>query len=74
MNKFMRWGIILFCLYALVSCFGHSSSEKQKRDLNGGLEKYYKGEKMSEDEYRVVRNYHDWLDDQQEEKNYEDWE
>ena len=60
--------------YALVSCFGHSSSEKQKRDLNGGLEKYYKGEKMSEDEYRAVRNYHDWLDDQKEEKNYEDWE
>lgn len=47
---------------------------KQKRDLNGGLEKYYKGEKMSEDEYRAVRNYHDWLDDQKEEKNYEDWE
>ena len=29
---------------------------------------------MSEDEYRAVRNYHDWIDDQKEEKNYEDWE
>lgn len=69
-----KFTISVISLFFLSGCFGKSSSEKYEEDLNNGLEKYYRGEKMTEREYNAVKDYHKWQDDQKKEKTYDNWD
>lgn len=63
---------IVIILSLLGSCSSGGSS-KYENDLNNGLNKYYNGEKMNEDEYNAVKNFNDWKE-KQGEKTYDDWD
>lgn len=68
--------LVIVGILVILGLFGSCSrggSSKYEDDLNSGMEKYYNGEKMNEDEYNAVKNFNDWKD-KQGEKTYNDWD
>lgn len=65
--------IIILILLSLIGSCSSGGSSKYDDDLKSGIEKYYNGEKMNEDEYDAVKDYNDWKD-KQGEKTYDDWD
>lgn len=64
--------IIIVIFLGLIGSCSSGGSSKYEDDLNSGLNKYYNGEKMNEDENNAVKNYNNWKD-KQGEKSYDDW-
>lgn len=66
---------VLFIFSLFGSCSDSCSSggrSKYEEDLDSGLDKFYRGEKMNEDEYKAVKDYNEWQN-KQGEKTYNDW-
>lgn len=57
----------------LVSLSLYGCDNSYEETLDSGLEKYYSGEKMTEQEHDAVESYHDWIDDNKE-KTYDAWD
>ena len=70
---------IIIVVILLVSCgswFNESrrrDQEEYRRTLESGQEKYYNGEKMTEEEYNAVKDFNNWKS-KQGEHSYDEWD
>jgi len=70
---------IIIIVILLVSCgswFNESrrrDQEEYRRTLESGQEKYYNGEKMTEEEYNAVKDFNSWKS-KQGEHSYDEWD
>ena len=66
--------IVVLLLGMIGSCSGASSksSDRYRQNMESGLQKYYNGEKMNEEEYNAVKDYQNWKY-KNSEHTYDDW-
>ncbi len=63
--------IVLVIIFSIIGACSNSS-DKYKKTLQSGMEKYYNGDPMSKEEHDAVQGFNDWKNNQGE-KTYDQW-
>lgn len=75
MKKKIAIGLLCVCACAMPLSACGDDEPTYEENLNSGLDKFYSGEEMNENEYNAVNDFFEWEMNggEDQEKTYEDW-